>query len=74
MNRNVLITGATSGIGLACANIRLVSDGTSGITNALRTDNGQHDLYDLQGRKVSTVDSQLRKGVYVKDGKKVTVK
>ena len=54
--------------------IRLVSDGTSGITNALRTDNGQHDLYDLQGRKVSTVDSQLKKGVYVKDGKKVTVK
>ena len=51
--------------------IRLVSDGTSGIKDNKRETINCNRYYDLQGRKVQP--SMLKKGVYVNGGRKVVV-
>lgn len=51
-------------------------DETTGIDAAI-TDSDKHSVYDLQGRKLnaqsSTLNSQLKKGIYIVDGKKSVV-
>ncbi len=32
---------------------------------------GKGDVFDLQGRKVGSFDSSLRKGIYIVNGKKI---
>ena len=45
-----------------------VDDGIEGLT---RTTRGDSELYDLSGRRTSEAASQLKKGVYIQQGKKV---
>jgi hypothetical protein len=40
--------------------------------NGLKTDDAGVRIYDLRGRKVDSTN--LRKGVYIKNGKKVIIK
>jgi type 1 fimbria pilin len=48
---------------------------STGINDAMRLNNNEHinnKVYDLQGRQI--VNSQLHKGLYIKNGQKVLVK
>ena len=53
--------------------IRLVPDGSSGISNLQTTKKESNTMTTLDGRTVNKSES-LRKGVYIVDGKKVVVK
>ena len=47
-----------------------IDDGTS--INGLKADGIAGDIYDLRGRKVDT--NTLRKGIYIRNGKKIVIK
>ena len=55
----------------------LFADDATGIASIIQSTT-RHEVYDLQGRKVngqwSMVNGQLRKGLYIIDGKKHTIK
>lgn len=51
-------------------NILEIDDGTS--INGLKADGIAGDIYDLRGRKVDT--NTLRKGIYIRNGKKIVIK
>jgi hypothetical protein len=53
--------------------IRLVSDGTAGITELKGEDRSESQVFSLDGRSISKSNT-LRKGVYVANGKKYVVK
>jgi hypothetical protein len=53
--------------------IRLVPDGSSGISNLQATKRESNTMTTLDGRTVNKSEG-LRKGVYIVDGKKVVVK
>ena len=52
--------------------IYLTTDDPTGIETIARDKNQAKNVYDLQGRKISTKD--LRSGLYIKEGKKVFIK
>ena len=52
-----------------------ISFGTEdGIQTAVQIRNTSNVVYDLQGRRVSKADAQMRKGIYISEGKKILVK
>ena len=52
-----------------------ISFGTEdGIQTAVQIRNTSNVVYDLQGRRVSKADAQMRKGIYINEGKKILVK
>jgi hypothetical protein len=53
--------------------IRLVSDGTAGISEIKNEDRNEGRVFTLDGRSISKSNA-LRKGVYVANGKKYVVK
>ena len=53
--------------------IRLVSDGTAGITELKGEDRSESQIFSLDGRSISKSNT-LRKGLYIANGKKYVVK
>ena len=52
-----------------------LNDGPTGVKNIEdRRVGNENAVFDLSGRRVSSANVQLRKGIYVKDGKKVVFK
>ena len=72
-DKNILFNCPTFSGVFVKVDIRLVPDGTSGISNLQTTKMESNTMTTLDGRTVNKSEG-LRKGVYIVDGKKVVVK
>lgn len=71
--KNILFNCPTFSGVIVKVDMRLVSDGSSGISNLQTTKKESNTMTTLDGRTVNKSEG-LRKGVYIVDGKKVVVK